>query len=352
MTEYSDQQLIDSLEHAIAASEGEEASWADDLPELPAVPTGEQRMAIMIPNRQGSEPPEERAVVRGPLRRISILRGGKGSGHFSHEGRPGEVGGSQPQSGSAGQQAGAAAEGQPPPERKETEPPPLKAEPGDEGGALLKKIGDEEVRFESEEQYQQIKALAEDRFSKAREQEGAYTELMEQLASEHGGQLVGLEHSLKSADGLTRKIRMDMIEKGLTEEEAAQQITDANRYTMTFGADEFVAKAQEVQASLSKQGWTMYDHKWKNYFQSGDAYDGYNTVMENKDTGQLFELQFHTPQSVQIKKQARHLFERFRVLGADQQHERRSLWQQMTDLWNRQDYRRPANWWTLQGVMK
>jgi 2'-5' RNA ligase len=36
------------------------------------------------------------AVVTGPLRRISIQRGGPGSGHFDHEGRPGEVGGSKP----------------------------------------------------------------------------------------------------------------------------------------------------------------------------------------------------------------------------------------------------------------
>ena len=33
----------------------------------------------------------------GPLRRMNdVLRGGPGSGHFDHEGRPGEVGGSQP----------------------------------------------------------------------------------------------------------------------------------------------------------------------------------------------------------------------------------------------------------------
>jgi hypothetical protein len=42
---------------------------------------------------------DDTVIVRGPLRRISIQRGGPGSGHFGHEGRPGEVGGSKPSKG-------------------------------------------------------------------------------------------------------------------------------------------------------------------------------------------------------------------------------------------------------------
>lgn len=291
--------------------------------------------------------------VRGALRRISILRGGKGSGHFRHEGRPGEVGGSQPGKGTRGEAAGPEGEGgEPPPKRGETGPPPAGEGEMGEGG-IIKKLGDEEVRFDSEEQFQLVMQLAENKVADAEGLEPELTEVMEKLAGEHGGQMVGLEHSVKGAASLARKIRMDMLEKGLTEEQAAAQITDANRYTMSFQSDEFVAKVQGGQAALQSGGWQMYDHKWKNYFQSGDAYDGYNTVMHQAETGRLFELQFHTPESLTLKEQSHELYNRFRVLGADQQTERRNLWREMVILWEESEsYSKPPNWWLLQGVMK
>lgn len=298
---------------------------------------------------------DEQVEVRGALRRISIVRGGPGSGHFGHEGRPGEVGGSQEGTGGKAQtgagQVGGGEDGAPP-QRQETEPPPIASGEIGEGG-VLKKIGDEEVRFDSEEQYLLIQSLAEQKVGQAKGVEADYTNMMQSLATAHGGELVGLEYDLKSAASMTRKIRMDMLEKGLTEEEAAAQVTDANRYTMVFDADQFVAKATEVQTGLQEQGWTMYDHKWKNYYQTGDAYDGYNTVMINNETGQLFELQFHTPESIRIKEQSHELYNQFRVLGADQQTERRSLWDRMVKLWDESpSYSKPPNWWLLQGVMK
>jgi hypothetical protein len=330
-------------------------------PLLYDIPEDAELVHNLPPDRDRDFGDEAKIAVRGLLRRLTIIddpippaqmpagvvvRGGEGSGHFEHEGRPGKVGGSQPGKEGKGKKLA-----EPEPRAPTEVPPPV--EEGEIEGSVVKKLSGEDVGFDSEEQFQQVSAIADARVAAAEEIEPDLTMLMGQMATTNDGKLERLEHRLKDAESLTRKIRMDMLEKGLTAEEAEASINDVNRYTMSFPWEGFVERVLAVQEGLAKQGWTMYDHKWKNYFQSGDAYDGYNCVMVNESTGARFEVQFHTPQSIAVQSQSHELFSQFRVLGADQQNERRNLWSRMVSLWEEsEDYQRPDNWWVLPGVMK
>jgi len=156
---------------------------------------------------------------------------------------------------------------------------------------------------------------------------------------------------VKSENSITRKIREKMLEDGLTEEEAAARINDVNRYTMLFNGDTYVEQVKAVQSQLSEMGYVKYDNKYKNYWKEGDDYDGYNTVMVNEETGQRFELQFHTYESIAIKARSHEIYAELRSMPESRMDRRKELYAEMVSLWQ-QDFDRPLNWEQLEGVVK
>lgn len=229
-----------------------------------------------------------------------LVRGGDGSGNFGHAGRPGERGGSQPHHG----------EDRNGPERVER-----KGEVGD--------LADELLRM-------------------ARKDEPAVTKLLTDLAARHGGKMEGLDYRLKGRDSLIRKITNDAADMGISLEKSAGMVTDALRYTMVFERDNFVEAVQTVQDALAQQGFTMYDHKFRNYLNASD-YRGYNCVFTD-GTGN-FELQFHTPHTLEAKHVSHKFYEQIRVMrdGAEKDdllRSMRALWAEVTP---------PPNWHTLPG---
>jgi len=182
---------------------------------------------------------------------------------------------------------------------------------------------------------------------KAERVEPEITEIVTSTVKEGGGEMEGLQYRLKSEESLERKIKSDAEEKGLTESEAAARITDSVRYTAVFGPDELVAGADRVQEQLAEQGYERYDHKWKNYFGEKGAYRGYNTVYVNSKTGQKFELQFHTRESLQRKEKVHKLYEEARVLPKGPK--RTQLYQQMEQMW--EGFQNPTGYDGLEGVV-
>lgn len=361
-----------------------------------------------------------KAVVSGPLRRISIIeKGGAGSGHHGHEGREGKVGGSQPGAGakkgkvSAGAKKGKVSTsakqkikknifdpeaGRLPDRRDEdiqntidrlaefeleelremqdelremntaNDPEHFqmldrvlaaavdKREFGDEEGPEMTPE-EEAEEIEATEEYERIsqaepdiQTAADTKVEAATAIEPELTTMVTGLAEQFEGESVGLEYAVKSEDSLARKIRTDMIEKGISAQEAADAISDVNRYTILFDRENYVEDVLAVQQELADQGWEQYDHKWKNYFRAGDAYDGYNTVMINPETGQRFELQYHTPESMEIKANVHKWYEELRIMPDDQTSEAKQLQTQMRESWA--DYQKPEGWERLPGVLK
>jgi hypothetical protein len=238
------------------------------------------------------------------------FKGGPGSGHHDHSGLPGVWGGSRP--------SGAK-------KVRVTKP--------------KKKKGIVELK-----PTHAIRLLKE-----AKVIEPALTNEMKRLAKENDGEMANLEFKLKSEESLAEKIGRDMIEMGFTEEQAASNITDAVRYTMVFESKDYVASVKAVQTSMLKQGWLKYDHKWKKYFDTGSAYIGYNCTFWNPKTGVRFELQFHTPETNNIRNVNHGLYNEFRVLAEDDM-KRALLFSKMND--NVNAYIPPTGWETLEGVMR
>ena len=157
-----------------------------------------------------------------------------------------------------------------------------------------------------------------------------------------GGEMWGLRYRLKTQASLDRKIKAEAAEEGIPPGEVV--IKDAVRYTVLFGPEGYAEGFAAVRRELARRGWTKYDHQFKNYWEPGDAYDGYNCVFQSPD-GFLMEFQFHTPQSIQVKEKSHKLYEKARTMGAGP--ERQKLIQGMKDLWS--SVTRPPGWEQLPG---
>ncbi len=110
-----------------------------------------------------------------------------------------------------------------------------------------------------------------------------------------------LEFKVKSVESIADKIRIDAAKSyNLNHELAAANIHDLNRYMLVWEGEESCwAKYQAVNARLEDDGWSIWDDKDKNGFQSGDWYAGMNVHYEK--AGEFVEIQFHTPDTFAAK---------------------------------------------------
>lgn len=141
--------------------------------------------------------------------------------------------------------------------------------------------------------------------------EPSTTAFLQGVAGETGGQMMGLQHRLKTKESLTRKIDDRMRSGNLTAQEVGSTISDSLRYTMMFDPKKYSAGVEATLAELSKQG---FQARTKNYWIAGSPYKGINVALTSPD-GKPVELQFHTPKSLLVKEHANHyLYEEQRIL--------------------------------------
>lgn len=166
------------------------------------------------------------------------------------------------------------------------------------------------------------------------------TGLMQDLAKMSGGELVGLEYRVKSTDSLARKIDADAgKDYGGDHQKAAENISDAIRYTMTMPDDEYTAGADRTIKALESAGFKL---RTKNFWQTGDPYDGAN-IKATKD-GITVEIQLHTPRSLKVKESELHpIYEKYRV--ETNETSRQGYWSKMVDI--AKSIPRPSNMGTL-----
>lgn len=156
----------------------------------------------------------------------------------------------------------------------------------------------------------EAKAAAKSKYAQAVAAEPAITATMEKVSEKFGGKMAGLEFKLKTEESLTRKIDDNAVKYNGDRAEAAANISDANRYTMTFEPQQYSNGVQEAVKDLEKEGYTL---NVKNYWNDDNPYKGINVAATAPD-GTKFELQFHTPESHDVKENALHgLYETFRT---------------------------------------
>lgn len=155
------------------------------------------------------------------------------------------------------------------------------------------------------------RAIAQDKVAKAKEAEPKLTKMLTGAASAAGGEMVGLKYAVKGEDSLTRKIRSEMKEKGVTAKEAADSMKDVNRYTVQLDENNFASGYKTTMSTLESQGYEVV--RVKNTMGDTSApYRGVNTNIKSPD-GSIWELQFHTAKSLEVKEVNHKLYETQRL---------------------------------------
>lgn len=129
--------------------------------------------------------------------------------------------------------------------------------------------------------------------------------------SNTSGSLEGLDDRIKSVESTTRKIKDKSHEKRISPEEYSKQVTDILRYTFCSDENNLVKEFFDIKNNLENKGYNIIEII--NTFPIlNTTYRGINTLVKNSD-GYIFELQFHTYQSLKIKEENHKLYEKARL---------------------------------------
>jgi 2'-5' RNA ligase len=169
----------------------------------------------------------------------------------------------------------------------------------------------------------------------AAEAEPRVTALLQLHAIQHNGEMVGLEHRLKTLDSLMRKLPLKAESKGLTPADFTQPfryVKDVLRYTIAFPEPGWGDSVQDTLYELQGVGYDLLEEE--NSWEPHDAYSGLHYTFKVPMSDVAFELQFHTSASVTLKEKVLHkMYEEFRDpnVALDR---RQQLWNEMTKYWD------------------
>jgi hypothetical protein len=126
--------------------------------------------------------------------------------------------------------------------------------------------------------------------------------------------LIGFEHRLKGRDRIKEKVHKTIKESDRSPEQAVSLVPDAIRYTFQYREASYTQGVRADIARLQDQGFEL--DKLKNSW-SDEQYKGINSQWTEPDTGQRFEVQFHTRISFEAKQLTHGAYERLRTRQAD-----------------------------------
>jgi hypothetical protein len=170
-------------------------------------------------------------------------------------------------------------------------------------GSLSTRQGGQDFRVNREGR-SDANATAHRLVADATRREPELTSTVQCLADAHGGQLEGLDHRVKTADSLARKLAVDSADSGKPPAELGDLMFDVNRYTMTADETRYAAIAQAAIDDLRGQGNTV---RVKNFWNDPDnPYQGVNLQVTTGD-GVKYELQINTPASLAVKNGPMHV---------------------------------------------
>jgi hypothetical protein len=140
-------------------------------------------------------------------------------------------------------------------------------------------------------------------------------------AADPDRRLAGLEHMLKGEDRLKEKIADEMTAKPeLTISKAVDSVVDPVRFTFAYSPQRYAEGTLSDVEQLKSEGFELV--KLKNLW-TDDQYKGINSQWRRPETGLRFEVQFHTPESLEAKELTHKAYERIRSTASPA--ERREL---------------------------
>ncbi len=126
--------------------------------------------------------------------------------------------------------------------------------------------------------------------------------------------LVGFEYRLKGRDRIKEKVYDNMEALKISPDAAVALVPDSIRFTFQYEDAGYTRGVYADIARLQEQGFKL--DTLKNYWPD-DQYKGINSQWIKPDTGQRFEVQFHTSISYEAKQITHPAYERLRTLQAD-----------------------------------
>jgi len=141
-------------------------------------------------------------------------------------------------------------------------------------------------------------------------------------AADPGRRLAGLKNMLKGEDRLKEKIADYLRAPGVTVREALGMVPDAVRFTLTYSTERYADGVRADVERLTAEGFELM--KLKNLW-TNEQYKGINSQWRRAETGLRFEMQFHTPESLEAKELTHKAYERLRGSQATSPAERREL---------------------------
>jgi hypothetical protein len=147
-------------------------------------------------------------------------------------------------------------------------------------------------------------------------------------SAEEGRGLAGLNHMLKGEDRLKEKIADFMQSPDATAKDALGMIPDAVRFTFTYTPERYAGGVLADVERLKAEGFELI--KLKNLWES-EQYKGINTQWRRPETGLRFEVQCHTPESLEAKELTHEAYERIRTSAPAKEREELEYFQRTTN---------------------
>ena len=122
--------------------------------------------------------------------------------------------------------------------------------------------------------------------------------------------LIGFDDRRKGRDRIKEKVCDTMEEVSVSPEEAVSLVPDAIRYTFQYREAHYTQGVWADVERLKGQGFEL--HKLKNSW-SKEEYKGINSQWIEPDSGQRFEVQFHTRISFEAKQLTHDAYKRLRT---------------------------------------
>jgi len=149
----------------------------------------------------------------------------------------------------------------------------------------------------------------------AEREEGKITPALRAIESQDPDRhLVGFERRLKGHDRIKEKVYNGIKLLKRSPEDAVSLVPDTIRYTFQYPDSHYTQGVWADIERLKGEGFKL--HNCKNYW-SNDQYKGINSTWIEPDSGQRFEVQFHTRISFEAKQITHDAYERIRTQQAD-----------------------------------
>ncbi|MCA2214130.1 ALF repeat-containing protein [Jidongwangia harbinensis] len=140
--------------------------------------------------------------------------------------------------------------------------------------------------------------------------------ITELIGSFRGATLEGWRFRLKGENSLKRKLATTLDgNRDRTPEGVLAKVGDNIRYTATFPFEQYVSAVEEAVSLMKRQGFELAAPPRNGWAGAMGPYKGLNLTWRDPETGHLFELQFHTPESFKINKVEHPFYEIGRLPG-------------------------------------